>query len=75
MDVLANPVEIEVTTDGNIPQGALFISVKNIGAQAATVNGVSLAPGEAKSYSFIGKPYQGIPYQVGGSTLRILYIL
>lgn len=75
MNILADPQEQEVNTDGNTPQGALFISVKNIGSASATFNGVSLPPGEAKSYSFVGKGYKALSYTVNGSTLRILYIL
>lgn len=75
MDILADPQEREVSADGNTPQGALFISVKNIGPNPATFNGVALPPGEAKSYSFVGKGYKSLPYAVNGSTLRILYIL
>lgn len=75
MDILAEPIEQEVNVDGQTPQGALFVSVKNSGANTATFNGVSLAPGEAKSYSFVGKGYKALPYAVGGSTLKILYIL
>lgn len=75
MDILAEPVEQEISADGSTPQGALFISIKNIGTATATVNGVALPPGEAKSYSFVGKAYKALPYLVNGSTLRILYIL
>lgn len=74
MDILASAQEAEVNVDGQTPQGALFISVKNIGTANALVNGVTLPPGEAKSYSFIGKGYQAMPYQVNGSILRVLYI-
>jgi hypothetical protein len=75
MNILAEPTEVEVTTNGSTPQGALFISVKNVGNAVATFNGVSLLPGEAKSYSFIGKAYKALSYTVNGSTLRIMYIL
>ncbi|MBI2775626.1 hypothetical protein HYX58_06475 [Candidatus Dependentiae bacterium] len=75
MDILAEPIEQEVIVDGATPQGALFVSVKNTGANIATFNGVSLPPGEAKSYSFVGKGYKALPYVVNGSTLKILYIL
>lgn len=74
MNILADPQETEVTVDGSTPAGALFISVKNIGATIATFNGVSLAPGEAKSYSFIGKGYKSLAYTVNGSTLKIMTI-
>lgn len=75
MDILADPRENEVQADGSTPQGALFVSFKNVGGQTATVNGISLSPGEAKSYSFVGKGYKAIPYLVNGSTLQILYII
>ncbi|MCB9448688.1 MAG: hypothetical protein H6585_10125 [Flavobacteriales bacterium] len=75
MAVLAEPTEQEVTVDGQTPQGALFVSVKNKGPNVATVNGVPMEVGEAKSYSFVGKGYKAIPYVVNGSTLKILYIL
>ncbi len=75
MDILAEPIEHEVNVDGSTPLGALFVSVKNSGLIAATFNGVSLPPGEAKSYSFVGKGYKALPYVVNGSTLKILYIL
>jgi len=75
MSLLATPYEIQETTDGIIPQGALFISVKNTGTQTATVNGVPLAPGKAKSYSFVGKPLIEIAYAATGTTLDIMYIL
>ena len=75
MNILAEPTEVEVSTNGSTPQGALFISVKNIGNAIATFNGVALSPGEAKSYSFIGKAYKALNYTVNGSTLRIMYIL
>lgn len=74
MNILADPQEITVTVDGSTAVGALFISVKNIGAAIATFNGVSLAPGEAKSYSFIGKGYKSLAYTVNGSTLKIMTI-
>ena len=75
MDILADPQEQEVIEDGQTPQGALFISVKNTGNNTATFNGVSLTPGEAKSYSFVGKGYKALPYLVNGTTLKVLYIL
>lgn len=75
MDILADPQEQEVTLDGATPQGALFVSVKNTGASTATFNGVPLLPGEAKSYSFVGKGYKALSYAVNGSTLKILYII
>ena len=66
MDILADPIEQEVNVDGATPQGALFVSVKNTGANIATFNGVSMPPGEAKSYSFVGKGYKALPYIVNG---------
>jgi hypothetical protein len=75
MDILAEPKESDVEFDGAVPQGALFISIKNIGNKIATVNGVNLPIGEAKSYSFVGKGYKALPYAVNGSILRILYII
>lgn len=75
MDILADPQEQEVIEDGQTPQGALFVSVKNTGDSFATFNGVSLPPGEAKSYSFVGKGYKALPYVVNGTTLKILFIL
>ena len=75
MNILADPQEVEVNINGVTPQGALFVSVKNIGTTAATFNGVPLQPGEAKSYSFIGKGYRSMNYTTNGSTLKIMYIL
>ena len=71
---LAQSIETETMEDGATPQGALFVSIKNEGTETATVNGVPLEPGAAKSYSFVGKGYEAIPYQANGSTLRIMYI-
>ena len=75
MDIFAAVTEQETGADGEIPQGFLLASVKNVGDQTATVNGVDLVPGEAKTYPFVGKPYNAIPYQVNGSIIRILYIV
>lgn len=75
MDILADPQELETSIDGQTPQGALFISVKNTGNATSVFNGVMLPPGDAKSYSFVGKGYKSLSYSVNGSTLRILYIL
>ena len=44
MDILAEPIEQEVNVDGATPQGALFVSVKNTGANAATFNGYRCLP-------------------------------
>ena len=75
MDVLANITEQEFTGAGEIPLGFLYASVKNIGDSPALVNGVGLAPGEAKGYPFVGKPYGIVPFDPQQSRLRILYIL
>ena len=75
MDILAQPIEQDVTTDGQVPPGALFISVKNTGQSAAQFNGVPLSPGEAKSYAFIGKGYKALAYQVNSGSLRIMYVI
>lgn len=75
MAILAHTIEQDFNADGEIPEGFLFASIKNTGAQITTVNGVPLEPGQAKSYPFIGKGQQAVPYQVNGSTLRILYTL
>ena len=65
--------EFLTTTDGEIPDGFLYATVKNIGATEATFNGVPLPPGEAWPYPFVGKPYEPIRYQCNGTTLRIRY--
>ena len=77
MDILANINEQDFTdTNGELPEGFLFASVKNVGDQEVTVNGVALTPGEAKSYPFVGKGYQAVPFVVSDqSTLRVLYII
>lgn len=75
MDTLAQGIETEVNADGEIAMGFLFASIKNVGAATAQVNGVPLPAGEAKSYPFVGKGYQAIPYQVNGSTLRIMRVI
>lgn len=74
MDVLATTTEQETTGSGTLPEGFLFASVKNVGTEDATVNGVTLSPGEAKSYPFVGKGYRSFSYDAGGSRLRILSI-
>ncbi len=74
INILADPQEIETTVNGATLAGALFISVKNVGGATATFNGVPLLPGEAKSYSFIGKGYRSLVYTVNGSTLKIMSI-
>jgi hypothetical protein len=75
MDVLAEPFEVETTTDGSVPAGALEIAFKNIGTVTAMVNGVSIAAGEAWNYGFVGKPYKSISYECNGTTLRIRYTI
>lgn len=75
MDILAQAVEIESAVAGEIAEGFLFASIKNVGAAAALVGGVSLPAGEAKSYPFVGKGYQHIAYDPQGSTLRIMKIV
>ncbi|MCB0375260.1 MAG: hypothetical protein KDD04_05015, partial [Sinomicrobium sp.] len=69
MNILAQITEQDTGADGEIPQGFLFASVKNVGDQTADVGGVPLEPGEAKSYPFVGKAYQAVPYTVNGSVL------
>ncbi len=75
MDILAQIAEQDFNADGQLPQGFLFASIKNVGAQTASVNGVDLPPGEAKDYPFVGKGYQAVPFVVNGSTLRILQVV
>lgn len=75
MDVLANITEQDFTEAGEIPLGVLYASVKNVGETPVLVNNVELAPGKAKGYPFIGKPYSAIPFDPQDSTLRVLYVL
>ena len=75
MNLLAQVTEQDYNVDGNLPQGFLFASVKNVGNQTATVNGVDFPPGEAKTYPFIGKGYPQLPFVVNGSTLRVMMIV
>ncbi|MFY0689156.1 MAG: hypothetical protein JXQ90_18445 [Cyclobacteriaceae bacterium] len=77
MDILANITEEDVTdTNGEIPGGFLFASIKNVGNQEALVNDVALSAGEAKSYPFVGKGYVAVPYEVTDqTTLRIMYVI
>ncbi len=75
MDILAKINEQDATTKGTLPQGFLYSSLKNVGTTPATVNGVSLAPGEAKGYPFVGKGYQEVDYDPQQSTLRILFVV
>ena len=75
MDILAESIERTVNDDGEIPAGALFVSVKNIGDQDITVNGNILGPGKAKSWPFVGKGYKSIPYQASGSSMEIMTVI
>jgi hypothetical protein len=75
MDIFATVYENEVTSDGEIATGFLSASIKNIGAITAEVNGVPLPAGEAKSYCFVGKPYQAVAYQTFGTTLLIMRVI
>ena len=75
MNILAQVTEQDYAADGNLPQGFLFGSIKNVGNQVATVNGVDLPPGEAKTYPFVGKGYPQVAFVVNGSTLRIMMIV
>lgn len=75
MDILADPIEFESSTDGEVPAGALEIAFKNVGDSIAVVNGVSIQIGEAWNYGFVGKPYKAISYETNGSTLRIRYTI
>ena len=75
MDILAQITEEEVNAAGQLPAGFLFASIKNVGAAPATVNGVALQSGEAKSYPFTGKGYQAVNYDPAGSTLLIMLIV
>jgi hypothetical protein len=75
MNILAQIIEQDFNADNQIPQGFLFASIKNVGSQIASVNGVDLSPGEAKDYPFVGKGYQAVPFVVNGSTLRVLHIV
>lgn len=75
MDILAQANETDVEEAGELQEGFLVASVKNIGNQSATVNGVTLAPGEAKGYPFVGKGYKKVTYDPSGSTLRVMVIV
>ena len=75
MDILAQIKESEVSENGSFQEGFLYGSVKKKKKKTAQVNGVSLNPGEAKSYPFVGKGYHKINYEPNGSTLRVLEIL
>lgn len=74
MDILAQISESDFSQPGEISDGFLSASVKNVGENKAEVNGVVLFPGEAKGYPFVGKGYKSISYDPGASTLRIMAI-
>lgn len=75
MSAFATPYESLHQAAGQVPAGALFISVKNTGRRRAQVNGIALEPGEVRNYPFLGKPYQPIPFDPAGGELTVLYIL
>ena len=75
MNLLASVTETDFTADGDLPQGFLFASVKNVGTATIQVNGSDLQAGEAKAYPFVGKGYPQIPFVVNGSTLRAMIIV
>lgn len=75
MDILVSANEQDYTDAGELQIGFLVGSIKNVGASEATVNGVSLAPGEAKGYPFVGKGYNAIGFDPMDSTLRVLQII
>jgi hypothetical protein len=75
MNILAQVNEIDVEDPGELQEGFLVASIKNVGLEEATVNGVALEPGEAKGYPFVGKGYRKIAYDPNRSTLRIMQIL
>lgn len=75
MDVLADTIEQAFTDAGEIPLGFLFASVKNIGNSEVIVNNVPLAPGDAKSYPFVGKPHNAKSFDPLDSTLQVMYII
>tara|TARA_R110002049_G_scaffold113040_3_gene263071 strand:+ start:185 stop:412 length:228 start_codon:yes stop_codon:yes gene_type:complete len=74
MNILAEITEIDVDKAGELQEGFLVASIKNVGLEEATVNGVALEPGEAKGYPFVGKGYRKIAYDPNSSTLRIMQI-
>ena len=74
MDILAQVNESDEQQPGEINEGFLSASVKNVGEGKALVNGVVLFPGEAKGYPFVGKGYKKIAFDPGASTLRIMAI-
>ncbi|QKX04140.1 hypothetical protein HN014_04200 [Aquimarina sp. TRL1] len=74
MDVIAETIEQAFTDAGEIPLGFLFASVKNIGDSEVMVNNLPLAPGDAKSYPFVGKPHDAKSFDPMDSTLYVMYI-
>ena len=73
--LLAKTTEEEINDQrGEIPAGFLFASVKNIGNEPVIVNEVPLEAGKAKSYPFVGKGHQAIPYRVGPNGRLLLMI-
>lgn len=74
MDILARINELDTKEKGILKNGFLYASVKNVGDNPATVNGVVLDPGEAKGYPFVGKGYKEVAYDSKDSTLRILFV-
>lgn len=74
MDILAQVNESDFSQPGEINDGFLSASFKNVGENKALVNGVVIFPGEAKGYPFVGKGYKKIAYDPGASTLRIMAI-
>ena len=72
--LLAQTSETEVSdVAGEIPAGFLYASVYNVGTVDVQVNGVTLEPGQAKDYPFVGKGQEAIPYQVSDQgLLRIM---
>ena len=76
MDILATIVEQNFSDDsGELASGFLFASVKNTGSNPATVNSLTLPPGEAKNKPFIGKGYNAVPSDATYTTLQVMYIL
>jgi len=75
MDVLVSRVETVTTTDGEIPTGFLFATVKNIGSIPIQVGGVTLEVGEAKSYPFVGKGQPPLLFVLGGGTLKFMFMI
>jgi len=75
MSLFARREESLVTIDSTVEPGFLFASFKNTGAYNVFVDGVSLKPGEAKSYPFVGKAYgDPVSYELLGNSLQVLII-